>query len=62
MAVSAPPETTVKVPRAPLGCPNAKLWLSKNNKSRQDPTGLALEIKLYLYFKVIIYYFNTSFC
>ena len=43
MAVSAPPETTVKVPRAPLGCPNTKLWLSKNNKSRQDPSGLALE-------------------
>lgn len=36
MAVSAPPETTLKVPRAPLGCLNEKLWLFKNNKTRQD--------------------------
>lgn len=37
MAVSAPPETTLKVSRAPLGCPNAKLWLSKNNKTKARP-------------------------
>ena len=37
MAVSAPLETTLKVPRAPLGCPNEKLWLSKNNKTKARP-------------------------
>ena len=35
MAVSAPPETTLKVPRAPLGCLDEKLWLfKKQNKAR----------------------------
>ena len=37
MAVSAPPETTLKVPRAPLGCLNEKLWLFKHNKTKARP-------------------------